>query len=330
MTDWPRRRLLGSLSAAAGAALLGSFAGGARAAGLSDEPGWVPGLQLYTLGDAPAKDLAGTLETVSRIGYRAIELPGFYGRSPAELRRALDRAQLICPAIHAAPRKTPGMWDIEGEIEKLAADVRLLGAEYVVVPIMLLPDAVMQGLRNPPPGGFTQPAVLDLLAKITADDWKRTTDLLNRSAARLARSGIRLAYHNHSAEFLPLADGSNGFDLLLANTDPGLVQFELDIGWAVSAGQDLDALFRRAGNRIRLLHLKDTGAKSGVALEMVPADVGTGIVPWHKVADAIRNYRIRHLFVEQEPPFPGEPMDSVRTAYRYLTTLFASASRKGN
>lgn len=329
MTDWLRRRLLGSLSAAAGAALLGGHAGGARAAGSRDEPGWAPGLQLYTLGDAPANDLAGTLEAVSRIGYRAVELPGSYGVAPAELRRALDRARLICPAIHAAPRKTEGMWDIEGDLEKLAADVRLLGAEYVVVPIMLLPDVVMQGLRNPPAGGFTQQAVLNLLGQITPDDWKRTADLLNHSAAGLAGSGVRLAYHNHSTEFLPLPNGGNGYDLLLTNTDPGLVDFELDVGWAVSAGQDLDALFRRAGDRISLLHLKDAGARSGVALEMVPADVGAGIVPWRTVARAVRRYRIGHLFVEQEPPFPGERMDSVRTAYGYLSRLFTPASKTG-
>lgn len=325
MTNWSRRNLLGSLGAAAGAAL---FAGPATALPLAEDTGWVPGLQLYTLGDAPAKDLAGTLGAVARIGYRAIELPGSYGRTAADLRGALDRAGLVCPAFHAAPRKTPGMWDLETDPDKLAADAHALGAEYVVVPIMLLPDVVMQGLSNPPAGGFTRQGVLDLLGKMTADDWKRTADLLNRSAANLARSGIRFAYHNHSAEFLPLPGGGNGYDLLLANTDPALVKLELDLGWAVSAGQDVDALFARLGDRIQLLHLKDVGAQTGVGLEMEPADVGTGLVPWTKVAEAVRRYRIPHLFVEQEPPFPGEPIESVKVAHAYLSRLFASSAGK--
>jgi hypothetical protein len=62
---------------------------------------------------------------------------------------------------------------------------------------------------------------------------------------------------------------------------------------------------------------------------MVPADIGTGIVPWPSVAAWVHTLNIQHIFVEQEPPFPGEPMDSVRIAYRFLSGLFATSQRKG-
>lgn len=316
---WSRRETVRALTVAAGA-LPAMAASRGRVRAVS---GWVPGLQLYTLGDAAAKDLDGTLRQVAAIGYRAVELPGDYGHRPDAWRRAFAAHGLHCPAIHVVPRPMPGAWDLSGDLPRLAADVRALGARRAVVSIALLPDRILDALLHPPAGGLAPDAATALFATMTADEWKRCADLLNDRARRLARSGVALAYHNHGFEFMPLATGGNGYDLLLRHTDPALVDFELDVGWAVSAGQDIDALFARAGRRIRLLHLKDAARPSSQALEMVPADVGRGIVPWRQLATLIRRHRVTDLFVEQEPPFPGERIASVKTAYDFLDHLFA-------
>lgn len=313
-----RRETLAALALGAGAALLPAEMAAAAARG----PGWKPGLQLYTLNDAAAKDLPGTLRKVAAIGYRAVELPGDYGHRPADIRAAFTAAGLTCPAIHVVPRPMPGAWDLSGDMAKLAADVRALGAHTAVMSIALLPDRVLDGLLHPPPGGHSQLALTALFGTLTADDWKRTADLLNDRAVQLAKSGVALAYHNHAFEFLPLAGGGTGYDLLLQHSDPRHVRFELDIGWAVSAGQDIAALFRRAGPRCRMLHLKDVQHPSAQVMEMAPADVGTGVVKWEELAGLIRRYRIDDLFVEQEPPFPGDPLDSVKVAYTFLGKLF--------
>lgn len=325
ISDWTRRDALGALTMAAGAAAAGAGAlpgAAAAAACTATGAGWTPGLQLYTLGDAAAKDMDGTLRQVAAIGYRAIELPGDYGHAPAAWRAAFARHGLHCPAIHVVPRPMPGAWDLSGDLARLAAKVRALGARRAVVSIALLPDRILDALLHPPAGGHKPEALTALVATLTADDWKRCGDLLNDRARRLAASGVSLAYHNHAFEFLPLAGGGTGYDLLLRHTDPRLVSFELDVGWAVSAGQDIDALFDRAGARIRLLHLKDVARPSTQAMELAPANVGTGTVDWNRLAALIRRYRITDLFVEQEPPFPGPPMASVRIAYDYLATLF--------
>jgi MFS family permease len=52
------------------------------------------GVQLYALGEAAQKDMAGTLKRLAAIGYTDFELPGLYGRSPricapTPMRRAL-------------------------------------------------------------------------------------------------------------------------------------------------------------------------------------------------------------------------------------------------
>lgn len=285
------------------------------------------GLQLYTLGDAPAKDLAGTLKEVAGIGYRTVELPGDYGRTPEDLRRAFDAAGLRCPAIHIVPQPMPGAWDLEGDPGALAAKVRALGASRAVVSIAPLPERVRQQLFHPPAGGHDQAALDRLFASITADDWKRAADFLNASAAPLQRAGVGLAYHNHGFEFLPLAGGGTGYDLLLAHTDPKLLSFEMDIGWVTAAGQDPVALLERVGKRATMLHMKDCMGRSAHVMEMAPANVGAGVVPWKKLAPLIRRLGIRDLFVEQEEPFPGPRIESARIAYRYLTHMFAGAAR---
>ena len=318
---WTRRDALSALAIGAGAVVLPARGVGRLATGGGD--GWVPGLQLYTLGDAVAKDLAGTLRQVAAIGYRTVELPGDYGRSPTVLRQAFAAAGLACPAIHVVPRPMPGAWDLSGDMGRLAANVRALGARRAVVSIALLPDRVLDALLHPPAGGLAPSALTALFGTLTADDWKRCADLLDDRARTLAKAGVGLTYHNHGFEFMPLAGGGTGYDLLLKHTDPALVSFELDIGWAASAGQDVEALFAKAGDRFRMLHLKDAKRVSAQAMEMEPADIGTGIVPWERLATLIRRHRITDLFVEQEPPFPGERIASVKVAYDYLGKLFA-------
>jgi sugar phosphate isomerase/epimerase len=317
-----RRRALGAIATAAFAA--GARPGRALAAGTSPA-GWVPGLELYTLGLKPGDDLPARFKEIAAIGYRDVEFPGPYGKSAAELRRALDGAGLKSSAAHVLPRPLPGAWDFSGDIARLAAELKTLGADYVVASLPLLPDRVYTVLQHPP-AGFDMPAASRLFSSLTADDWKRTADFLNQQAHLLAKHGLRLGYHNHGFEFLPLPGGTDGYHLLAERTDPGLVRFELDLGWAVSAGQRLPPLFELLGKRLELLHLKDTRRLAASAQDLASTDAGTGMVDWQEVARLVRQTpSIRHMFVEQEEPFPKTPMDSARVDYEFFTRLFAGA-----
>src|SRR5687767_8894171 len=117
-----RRQVLGGFGALASAALLPTVRARAEtvanAEGIS--PPWQLGLQLYTLEDAPAKDLIGTLQEVAGIGYRTVQISQTYGQSAQQLRRALDQAGLSCPAIHVLPRPATNSWDLEGDMSRLA------------------------------------------------------------------------------------------------------------------------------------------------------------------------------------------------------------------
>jgi sugar phosphate isomerase/epimerase len=329
-TDRARRQILQSLGALAAATAMLQKPPVSRAAGAGrTQPqrrlpaAWVPGLQLYTLGLGPNDDLSAALRKVAAIGYRQVEFPGHYGHSVDQLKEAVAAAGLVCPSVHVLPRPVPGSWHLEGDLSRLAADLHALGARYAVVSIPLLPDRIYNILLHPP-AGFNEAAASRLFATLELDDWKRTADMLNEKAAVLERSGIRIAYHNHAMDFHPLPAGANGYHVLLEHTDPKLVGFQLDIGWAVAAKQDLGGLFKVLGGRVRMLHLKDTKRVATSLTDLASTDLGTGIVDWHELVALVRDSRIEYMFVEQEPPFVSTPLESARIDYEFMSRTFGA------
>jgi sugar phosphate isomerase/epimerase len=277
------------------------------------------GLQLYTLGEAPYRDLDGTLDAVARIGYRAVEPVGLMKRTATELRAALDRAGLSCPSTHV-PLQADGSGGptLAGDIGKLAADMHRLGVEYVVVPIFPVPAHI----GGPRPGEAGLDYLIRAGREMTADDWRRTAGQLNAKGAALQREGLRLAYHNHNVEFTKHGPGT-AYDLLLANTDPEAVWFEMDVGWVAAAGVHPIRLLRAHRQRFRLMHVKDIKASTlpNNAFKMDPADVGSGTLDWKAILPAGYDAGVRHYYVEQEPPFAGPRMEAARADYEYLARL---------
>ncbi len=313
-----RRLFLGGAAAAGCAVATGGLAAVAQRRSFFAEHHLPIGLQLYTLGQSPYRDLDGTLREVAKIGYRTVEPVALMKRTARELRAALDRAGLACPSTHV-PLQTFGAGgpSLEGDVAKLADELHLLGVRYVVVPIFPVPARIK--LRK----GET---VVEFFARagreMTADDWRRTAAQLNEKGAALRREGLRLAYHNHNVEFVEYGS-ETAFDLLLANTDPDLVRFEVDIGWVAAAGVDPIALLRAHAGRFRLVHIKDLKAATVAnhAFRMDPADVGSGYLDWKRILPVAYEAGVRYYYVEQEPPFAEPRMDAARTDYDYLSRV---------
>jgi sugar phosphate isomerase/epimerase len=276
------------------------------------------GLQLYTLGEEPYRDLEGTLQTLARIGYRTVEPVALMKRTAMQLRAAIDRAGLSCPSTHV-PLQSDGSGgpSLAGDIGPLAADMHRLGVEYVVVPIFSVPPRL-----RPRPGEDGLHFLSRAGRQMNAQDWRHLAAQLNEKGAALRREGLKLAYHNHNVEFTRLGSGT-AFDLLLGNTDPGLVWFEMDIGWVAAAGVDPLPLLRAHRDRFRLVHIKDLKASTvpNHAFRMDPADVGSGSLDWKRILPAAYEAGVRHYFVEQEPPFAEPRMTAVRADFQYLARL---------
>ena len=264
------------------------------------------GLQLYSVGAELRRDLDGTLKALSAIGYTTVETAGYAGRSAQELRAALDAHGLACTSAHVQPRGGGPEPTLSGDLGRLAADMRILGARHVVMPIFLVPEG--KSLRSPP----------------SAEDWKATAAFLNRTGAGLKREGLAFAYHNHNPEFAPL-DGGTVLDLLLRETDPALVQFEMDAGWVVAAGRDPVEVLKAHPGRFRMMHVKDVakGVEPNFAFRVQTTSVGQGIIDWPRLLAAAYAEGVREYFVEHEPPFARPVLEMLADSYRNLAALTA-------
>lgn len=307
--DLSRRGLL-----AAGLASLGAaYGGAANAAGKAffrsrDLP---VGIQLYTLGPDAQKDVDATLAAVAKIGFKSVELAGYMGRTPAQLRAAFDRAGLVCPSAHVSPKGANGP-SFSGDLVKLADELQVIGVKSAVMPIQYIPDRM---------GGAD---LRQASAQMTADDWKWNADFLNEKAAVLKKAGLATGYHNHNFEFAPLGD-TNGMEILLTQTDPELVSFEMDAGWVAAAGHDPFALLRKHAGRFTQMHVKDVKAstKPNFVLQMDPTEIGSGTIDWPKLLPAAHAAGVRNFFYEQEAPFARARLESAKISFDYLASVAA-------
>jgi sugar phosphate isomerase/epimerase len=279
------------------------------------------GLQLYTLGDLPEKDLEGTLKKVAAIGYRDIQLPGLFGKTPQEIRATADKFGLKITSLHipAAALGPNTAITLASPPVEIAATMKALGAKNIAMPIMLLPAEFRPG-----PNESFKDAIVRALAAEGAGIWKRTAAFLNEKALALKPFGLHLGYHNHNMEFAPVGQ-TTGWDILVNETKADLVSFEVDVGWVTAAGLDPVEFLNRHKGRVRQLHVKDVMAstKANFGLTMDPTQIGAGKQDWAKLLPAAYKAGVRNFYVEQEPPFAISRMEAIAQSYTYLAALKA-------
>ncbi len=313
-TNFNRRTLLAGLGGTGIAAATTAFA--AKRFPLFRRIGKSLGVQLYALGDAAKNDLFGTLTKLAAAGYRDFELPGFYGRSPRDLRADADRAGVSFGCIHLGQpaRLPPGAISLMSSAQELADALGTLGIRKAVLPVPLVPDTF-----SVPPGGDARAALLAAVESGGLDMYKRMGVLLNERAAALKPHGISLGYHNHNMEFRPQGE-TTGWDVLLKELDPRLVFIELDLGWVAAAGRDPAAELRKLKGRVKMVHLKDVQSttKPNFRLQQDPVEVGKGMLDWHKILPACVAAGVQHYYVEQEPPFVRDRFESMKISHDFL------------
>ncbi|HYR98173.1 MAG TPA: sugar phosphate isomerase/epimerase, partial [Gemmatimonadales bacterium] len=148
----------------------------------------------------------------------------------------------------------------------------------------------------------------------TLDDYKRWAERLNRAGTEAKAAGLQFAYHNHDFEFAPL-DGKLPYDVLLAETDPKLVQLEVDLYWITKGGQDPLAYFARWPGRFPMVHVKDSAGPPDHRM----VAVGAGKIDFKKIFAQSDQAGIKHYFVEHDDP--ADPFASIRASCEYLKQL---------
>jgi sugar phosphate isomerase/epimerase len=257
------------------------------------------GIQLYTVGKELQSDVRGTLRQIAAIGYTEVETAGFAGLTAREFRDELTRAGLHCHSAHM-------QWNVQ-DLGPIFDDAHALGVNFVVSSALLSP------------GTGEGPSV---------DDYKKLAAKLNGIAQKTHDACLQYAYHNHNFEFKDLGAGIIGYDILLSETDPVLVQFELDCGWMIAAGFQPIEYFKKYPRRYRMLHIKDFVAGSKISTSLAPGlrpqgtELGRGHIDYKPILHAVAGTAVKYLYVEQEPPFLDMPaLDAAKVDYDYLRRL---------
>ena len=233
------------------------------------------GLQLYSLRASFAKDVPSTLDEVKSFGIKYVELAGTYGVPPEKFRAMLEERGLVAVSAHYAYER------YRDDAEGIAKEAKTLGLKY----------AGVAGI--PHEGNFNEKSC------------REASSVFNHAGEVLAKSGIQFFYHTHGYEFQPSGNGTL-FDLLMQETDPKKVAYEMDVFWIVHPGQDPVQLLAKYPKRFQLMHIKDmkkgtqTGLLTGHTDVNNDVALGTGIMDWPAILKAAKNAHFKYFFIEDE------------------------------
>jgi len=224
-----------------------------------------------------AEGPAATLDKARAFGFKYVEVADLGGWSPAEFKAQLERRGLVPIGRHYPYQQ------LRDDIDGVIRDAKALGLPYVGC------------------------AWIDHRGAFDEKQCREAAAVFNRVGSALAKHGMKFYYHNHGYEFQPFGQGTL-FDLLVAETDPKTVFFQIDVLWTILPGQDPAKLLEKYPDRWLLLHLKDLkkgvprGNLSGSTALTNDVALGTGQVNWPALLGAARKVGVKYYFIEDESP----------------------------
>jgi sugar phosphate isomerase/epimerase len=227
------------------------------------------GLELYSVREELKKDPEGTVRAVAQMGYQGVEFYApYFDWSEAQakqMRKLLNDLGIRCFSTHnnssyLSPEKIGRARDMN----------LILGSKYVVM------------ASSDPKSGL--------------NGWKEVADALNAAADQLESSGLKVGYHNHKREFVPV-ENQRPIEILAKNTKAS-VMLQLDVGTCLEAGSDPVSWIRANPGRIRSLHLKDWSPEPEKGYKVL---FGEGAAEWKNIFEAAENGGgVEYYLIEQE------------------------------
>lgn len=318
-----RKFLRNSAAAAAGVSLLNTGFVSRRAAISRDI-----GIQLYTMAKPLSDDFTGTITKLAEFGYQNLEFAGpyyfspeeeiknnplvtfmglsgygYHEHTPKEIRTMLDDLGLVSTSAHISDNS------LKYNIDEAIEAANIIGQKYILSPAFL---------------------------GQTPDEYKAAAELYNSFGEKCKAGGIHYGYHTHNGEFA-VHDGRTLFDILVKETDPELVCFELDLFWAAVAGVDVVNLVKQYPGRIKLLHIKDIDKEMDVPyttfdpttamdklmkLMTKQTIIGEGVIDFKSILGKVDDAGIEQLFIESD--FPPEPLRYAQQSSTNLKKILSS------
>ncbi len=224
------------------------------------------GLILYTVRGEMSKDPLHTLDRVAAIGYNWLEAADysggkFYGMSPVKFQKAVEDRGMELISSHIGMNAD--------NIDEVVGSASEAGLKYLILPSL--------------PGEWDK----------SLDGFRRAADFMNVAGEKCKSNGIKFGFHNHKNEFFPI-DGEVPYDILLNNTDPDLVTFQLDIAWITGGGRKPGEYFNKYPGRFELWHIKDLSA------EGQDATLGEGTIDFKPIFELEELAGMKYFFIEQD------------------------------
>lgn len=256
------------------------------------------GLQLYTIRDhfQTEEDIKEAFLEMKKYGYSHGQTAGTYDFiSPEKFAQyAKDAGITICGTHYN--------WDrIKNDVEGTVAYHKALGTTNVGIGAM--PAAAFESLET----------------------LKAFIKEFNEAAAKYAKYGMKLTYHNHSFEFMKF-EGKTIFDYLIEGFDKDNISFVLDTYWVQHGGADVRAMIERLAGRIDILHLKDMEAwhpylsKDGELVVKAPAiiEVGKGNINFKDIIPLAEKCGVKYFVVEDDRAVTVGSYEAIKTAADYI------------
>jgi sugar phosphate isomerase/epimerase len=251
------------------------------------------GLQLYSLRAQLQADTPGSLDKVKAFGFQTVELAGTYSLTPEQFRQQLDARGLDAVSAHFPYER------LRDDVEGVARDAQVLGLKFVGCAWIPHSDP------------FDEKTCREAAA------------VFNRAGEALAKHGLKFFYHSHGYEFQPYQDGTL-FDLLMHETNPKFVNFEMDVFWIVHPGQDPVKLLQKYGKRWQLMHVKGmrdstpTGLLTGHTDVTNDVAVNQGKIDYAPILKAAKKAGVKYFIIEDESPSSEQ---QIPQSFEYLKTV---------
>ena len=251
------------------------------------------GIQLYMVKEDMEKDSIGTLKKLGEIGYDQIESYGgnkgmFWGMSNRDFQKMAADCGLTLVSSHYN--------DEAKGFEKQAEKAAEIGMKYLICP--------WKGPQK------------------SIDNFKRFAEEFNKNGEICKKLGLRFGYHPHDYPYKKV-DGQLPIDVLLANTDKELVDFQMDFYYTVTEGQDPEAYIKKYSHRFALCHMRDV-LKDRLPVsskEESATDLGKGIINYPQLLSTALDNGMKYFFVEQSRFYMETPLQSAKVNIEYLKKL---------
>jgi sugar phosphate isomerase/epimerase len=244
-------------------------------------------LQLYTVREESQKDFLKTITAVAKMGYQGVEFAGYFDHSAKEIRACLYANGLEVAGTHT------GIDTVSGDA--LAATIELnqaLGNRNLIVP--WLPEEM----------------------RSSRDAWLRTAEMFNDLVGKVAPAGMRIGYHNHDMEFVPM-NGEMPWDVFAAATRKEVI-LQFDTGNAGLRDVDPVPFLERYPGRTVTIHIKEHSRSHPDAL------IGEGDIPFAEVVEVCRTSGGTEWFILEEEKNAYPPLECAEKSLERFKQVLAA------